>query len=133
MKPKTITLNITQALIDEATQKKSTTCMIAQAIRHAGGRSTHVTAENVSFNLGDSRFTYPLPARAAVELRKFDRDKKSVRPFRFALDGRSAFSRPVIKRPHATKRGPTKHRRHKRGPRRSERRYHGLRVIEVAH
>jgi hypothetical protein len=37
----------------------------------------------------------------------------------------------VIHRPHATKRGPTKHRKPLEA-RRSVRRFHGLRVIEIA-
>jgi hypothetical protein len=65
-------------------------------------------------------------------LYKFEQDKSLVRPFRVVLDGRAAFSRPVIRRPHATKRGPTKKQKHRKsGPRRSVRRFHGLRLIEV--
>jgi hypothetical protein len=37
----------------------------------------------------------------------------------------------VINRPYAAGRGPTKHRK-PLGPRRSMRRFHGLRVIEIA-
>jgi hypothetical protein len=129
---KSTTLKIPQDLIDEATSANSARCMIAQAVRlQLGGTSVNVTAESVSYNLDGNRYTHPLPARAAVELKKFDEDKTSVRPFQFVLDGRLAFARPVKKRPLATKRGPTTRRRNPAASR-SIRRFHGLRVIEVA-
>jgi hypothetical protein len=125
-------LNITQELISMAESANSARCMIAQAVRlQLGGTSVNVTAESVSYNLDGNRYTHPLPARAAVELKKFDEDKTSVRPFQFVLDGRLAFARPVKKRPLATKRGPTKQRRTPTASR-SIRRFHELRVIEVA-
>jgi hypothetical protein len=130
MKPKSLTLNITQKIIDEAVPLNSSKCMIAQAVRHAGGCSVNVTAESVTFNIDETRFTYPLPPKAAIELLKFEEDKRSVQPFRVVLDARRALSRPVDRRPHAVKRGPTK-KKQKPGPRRSVRRFHGLRVIEV--
>jgi hypothetical protein len=128
-KPKSLTLNITQKIIDEAVPLNSSKCMIAQAVRHAGGSSVHVTAETVRFNLGETRFTYDLPPKAVVELYKFEEDKHSVQPFRVVLDGRGASSRPV--RHHAGKRGPTKKKHQKSAPRRTVRRFHGLRIIEV--
>lgn len=136
-RPRQVTLKITQRLIDEATQKNSRTCMIAQAIRGIGGWSTHVTAESVSFNLGEKRYTYPLPPRAVVELLKFDKNKGAVSPFSIVLRGNTGFMRPVAQRPALGKR--TQKRKYKTkptgrpkgAPRRSERRYHGLRVIEV--
>jgi hypothetical protein len=72
-----------------------------------------------------------MPAKVAVKVLQFDEDKNTVRPFQFTLDGRRAFSRPVINRPYATKRGPTKQRKPLEA-RRSMRRFHGLRVIEIA-
>lgn len=130
---KTMTLKITQDLINEAMQKDSAKCMIAQAVRMAGGSSTRVTAEHVAFNIDDVRYTFPMPAKASVELLKFDHSKKDAKPFTITLDGRQGFSRPVIRHPERKGRGPTKAKRKPGFPkiRRSERRYHGLRVLEV--
>jgi hypothetical protein len=126
---KSMTINITQKAIDERVSKNSSKCMIAQAVRLAGGRSTHVTAESVTFNLGNTRYTFPLPAKAAVELLKFEEDKSTVAPFKLKL--RNGFERPVITRPHAKKRGPTKKQQRRSTACRTVRRFHGLRVIEV--
>lgn len=128
---KSLTLKITQKIIDDAVSKNSAHCMIAQAARMAGASSTNVTAEAITFNMGDMRYTYPLPARAAAELVKFDKNKKLAEPFQFTLDGRTAFERPVKHNPNAKKRGPTK-KRAKPTAKRSVRRFHGLRVIEVS-
>lgn len=134
-KPRSITVKISQEVIDEANSRDSSKCMIAQALRMAGASSTNVTAESASFNMDGMRYTYPMPAKAAVELIRFDTDKSLVKPFTFILDGRLGFSRPVIKRPN-NHRGKTKHAT-KSNPqlaaaRRTIRRHHGLRMIEVS-
>lgn len=149
---KTLKLKITADVIKGATAENSAKCMIAQAVRLAGGRSTHVTAESVSFNMGDKRYTYPLPAKAAVELIKFDTDKKSVKPFVVTLAGHTGFVRDVVKRgPKKKKKTQSKKGKkfdvtkvlkgaRKGGPtgthptgkaKRGVRRFHGLRVIEA--
>jgi hypothetical protein len=127
-KAKSITINITKEILEESVSADSSKCMIAQALRLKGASSVNVTAESVSFNMDETRFTYPLPARVAVKFLKFDESKNSIRPFSFQLQSQLAFSRPVIKCPNRTKRGPTKigH-----AYKRSKRRFHGLRVLEA--
>lgn len=145
---KTINLKITQKVIDVSSKSNSSKCMIARAVRIAGGRSIQVTRESVTFHLGEKRFQYPLPAKAAVELMKFDSNKKSVKPFVVTLSGASGYERPIIKHPGHSKGGGKKKKvvdvtkilkgsrktsdgkRH-RGPKRTNRRFLGLRVIEA--
>ena len=127
---KSFQVNITQEIINSASVADSSKCMIAQALRMRGCSSTNVTAESATFNFGDTRYTFPLPASAAVELMKFDQGKDGVKPFTFVLNGKTGFTRPINRNPPQAKRGPTK----KRGPnaaKRCKRRFHGLRVIEV--
>lgn len=128
---KTIAVRITPELIRDSVKEDSSKCMIAQALRLEGAHSVHVTTESASFNLGATRYTYPLPARAAKELIQFDRDKSKVRPFEFRINLDRAYSRPVLRRPNRKKRGPTVHRK-AQTVKRSKRRFHGLRIIEVS-
>lgn len=135
---KSITLNITQKIIDDAMEKDSGHCMIAQALRRRGAHSTRVTAEAATFNMSDGmRYTYPLPPKAVAKLIAFDQNKASVEPFSFILLGQQAYSRPVEIRgpaqPKAKAKVKTKpgKRRAKPAATRSIRRFHGLRVIEV--
>lgn len=128
-------ISVTQEMIDEGVAKISSTCMIAQALRHIGARSVHVTAESVSFNIGDMRHTAPLPPLAAAQLMLFDGTKKqrdSVQPFTFNLHGRTIFQRPIEKRPGAGPRGPNTGRSKASDKAKwGNRRFHGLRVIEL--
>lgn len=128
-----IDIEVTQAIIDEAKERNSSSCMIAQALRHAGASSTNVTAESASFNMAGFRYQYPLPARAAAALIKFDEDKSSVKPFKFRLAAAQGFVRPMKKRLDPKRAG--KKRRAKSKTRqqatRSNRRFHGLRMIAL--
>lgn len=130
-------VKVTQEVIDESIAKKSSSCMISQALRIAGASSTHVTAEHASFNMDGFRYTYPLPALAAAKLLAFDEDKTSVKPFKFTLSSNQGFVRPVRPRPDLSSNTPRpqKKKRAKSATRhkvtRSTRRYAGLRMIEV--
>lgn len=129
---KSHTINITQKILDKATPEDSGHCVIAQAVRKLGGKSVRVTAERVLFNLGGLRHDYPLPARAAVELVKFDRrGKKAIGPFKFVLSANTGTAVAVEKRKPQGPYKPRKKRGKKKGPRFCKRRFHGLRVIEV--
>lgn len=127
---KSITLKITKEIIKESVESDSSHCMIAQALRHIGAYSTNVTAEKAVFNLDGYRYIYPLPPKAVVQLIKFDQDKEQIRPFKFMLDGRYAFKKLIEKHPYARRRGPTKI-HHAPKYKRSKRRFHGLRIIEI--
>jgi hypothetical protein len=143
---KTLKLKITQKVIDESSKANSSKCMIARAVRLAGGRSIQVTRESVAFHMDDKRYSYPLPAKAAVELIKFDGNPKSVKPFVVTLHGASGYERPIIKTKGHSKGGSkakkidvTKVLRGSRkvvstkpakGAKRTNRRFLGLRVIE---
>lgn len=145
---KTLNLKITQKVIDDSSKANSSKCMIARAVRLAGGRSIQVTRESVAFHLGDKRYSYPLPAKAAIELMKFDSNPKSVKPFMVTLAGASGYERPIIKTKGHSKGGGkgkkkidvTKILRGSRkvvstkagkGAKRTNRRFLGLRVIEA--
>lgn len=142
---KTINLKITQKVIDASSKANSSKCMIARAVRLAGGRSIQVTRESVSFHLGDKRYSYPLPAKAAIELMKFDSSPKSVKPFMVTLAGASGYERPIIKTKGHSKGGSKAKKRldvtkvlrgsrkvvsiKPKGAKRTNRRFLGLRVI----
>ena len=141
---KTISLKITQKVINESSKANSSKCMIARAVRLAGGRSIQVTRESVAFHMGDTRYSYPLPAKAAIELMKFDGNPKSVKPFVVTLPGSSGYERPVIKYKGHSKGGGKKVDVTKilkgsrksvsikaKGGKRTNRRFLGLRVIEA--
>lgn len=106
--------------------------MLAQAIRKLGGSSTNVTAESVAFNMDGYRFTYPLPAAAAHELIKFDKNKKLTAPFKFVLHSNTGFIKPVVPRGKVKRKENEEPRRYTTPKvKRSWRRYHGLRTLEV--
>jgi hypothetical protein len=127
------TVNVTREIIDEATPLNSARCMIAQAVRHFGGTSTNVTAESVAFNLDGARYVYPLPAKAVVQLIKFDNKAgKAIRPFKFQLSANTGLMKEIQERePHGAHKKKTRKSKGKRDTVRTVRRFHGLRVIEV--
>ena len=141
---KTLTLKITQKVINESSKANSSKCMIARAVRLHGGRSIQVTRESVSFHMADKRYTYPLPAKAAVELMKFDANPKSVKPFVVTLSGASGYERPITKTKGHKNGGPKKKvdvtkilkgsrksvSTKAKGAKRTNRRFLGLRVIQ---
>jgi hypothetical protein len=109
---KQIYLNIGQDLIDKATPMNSRRCMIAQALRKQHGAwSIDVTADSIRFNLDEMRYMCSTPPDAAVNLIRFDRNRKVVKPFRILL--RNLFSKPVVrhgrrkKSKHTTKAAPS--------------------------
>lgn len=136
---RSFTLKVTEAVIVEATREDSAHCMIAVAVYQAGGRYPTITKETVSFNYHGTRYTYPLPAKAALELVRFDEGEKIV-PFVVQLAGNSAAVRPVRQRSHSRKkqngtllkgaRRKPRHNGHRR-IHRGHRRANGLRVLEV--
>lgn len=127
-KIKSLSLNITEPIIRKSIPKNATYCMIANPVRAKGKTSVRVTTEVVVFNDGIWRYTYQLPAKAAVNLIKFDAGKK-VAPFKTVLNAATASVRPVIFRgPNKRKRSPNKPRH---SVRRCIRRYHGLRQLIV--
>lgn len=126
---KSFNLTITQDLIAEATQKNSNYCMIAQALRYRGASSTNVTAETVRFNLDGVRYSYPLPAKAAAELLKFD-DGKSVKPSKLKISANTGFASPIRRSPKGYVKGPHRKKAAKSGVKQSTRRYQGLRMLE---
>lgn len=138
---RSFTLKVTAACITMAARENSVKCMIAQSVKEMGGRHPVVTRERVSFNLDGTHYSYPLPAKAAVELIKFD-EGKAVNPFVIQLHGATATTRPVQKSAPKTKKknvkailpkGARKKRSYhfKDGPHRGFRRADGLRMIEV--
>lgn len=129
---KTLTLDITRPIIMAATRKRASLCMIAKAVHQAGGRYPKVTSDTVSFNMGETRYTYPLPARAAVELRKFDDEGKlAVKPFKVVLAGNLASTRPVA-HPEAPDPDKVRKRRKSKAVRRTNERHNGKQVIKSA-
>lgn len=132
------TVSITKEILDSAVPENSGHCAIAQALRHMGASSTRVTADTVVFNMDNKRYTYPLPAKAAVELIKFD-EGKPVKPFKFILQGNCGTVMDVEERgPYKKLKGVTKKAKSSRGkrgksknPRFCVRRFHGIRVIHV--
>lgn len=138
---RSFTLKITQRCITVSSRENSVKCMIAQAVKDAGGHYPVVTKERVSFNKDGIHYSYPLPAKAAVELIKFDEGQK-VEPFIIQLQGATATTRPVPERKPPQRRksditkilkGARTRRKSDRtnGPHRGFRRADGLRMIEV--
>lgn len=136
---RSFTLKITQAVIAEAAREDSAKCLIAMAIHAVGGRYPAVSKEVISFNYHGTRYTYPTPAKAAMELVRFD-EGEEIAPFVISLSGHSASERPVhyvkkvVKRTQAKlPNGARRKRRHSGRTRihRGIRRANGLRVIEV--
>ena len=132
MSIRSFTIHVTKEAIDQAVQKDSRHCMIAEAIRLRGASSVHVTAEGARFNYEGTRYFYPLPAAVAEKLIRFDKGQK-IDPFDIVLNGNTGMVRPVIKKPHLGSSTP-RPQRAKRGPmkvKKSPRRYNGLAMIEV--
>lgn len=128
MKIQSITVNVSEEVLNNSTKAESSKCMIAQALRKKGAYSVNVTAESARFNLGDTRYHYPLPAKAAVKLIEFDKGN-IPEPFKFVLKANTGTCAPVA-RPVRKSRGKTKKQSTKPTTLRCKRRFHGLRVIE---
>lgn len=128
------TVHVTQEIINLATPENSARCVLAQALRHIGATSTRVTADNVSFNKDNKRYTYSLPAKAAVELVRFD-EGKSIKPFKFTLHGNCGTVMDVVKKapygPYKKKAKTKRAKRKSKSPRFCVRRFHGIRIIQV--
>lgn len=131
---KTYNVYVTREIIDNAERNDSAHCMAADAIRETidGVWSLDVSSELIRFNLGETRYMYPTPARVSVEAQKFDDDgPEAVQPFKFSLDGRQACSAPVIRygprgKPNKPRTSPN--RKRKPGVRWTKRRYSGLKT-----
>lgn len=105
MEPKHYVIKVTEEEIVESQKGHAGKCMVANAIRKSipGAESIDVTPDTVRFNLFDSnsgktyRYIYDTVGRAGVEILNFD-DDKEVKPFRFKLDARQAFTKEVKRR-----------------------------------
>jgi len=125
-----ITLHLTQDVIDRSESSHTGHCMIATALRERGARSINVSADNATFTVNDTRYCYLLPAEASLAVVQFDKDKRKVKPLRVKLT--NGFIKPPRTKT-STPRGPTKNRKPKRiGARYCVRRYHGMKVVKAA-
>ena len=123
-------VHVTHDLIADSVQQDSRHCMIAEAVRNRGFKGVVVTAETISFNDGQTRYMYPMPARIATKLLAFDAGKP-VKPFDITLNGNTALARPIYKRKPV---GPATQKRAKRGKRtvvKSTQRRNGIATIIV--
>jgi hypothetical protein len=100
-----MSLQVTKALIEQATAKESRTCMIAQAVRTAIPSARNVMVDLATIRFTDaknrSRYIYLTPHTVQQNLVDFDQGKP-VEPFRVRL--RLAQVAPAT----ATKNGKTK-------------------------
>ena len=142
MKPKSWNIAVDEPIIKRAQPNSQAHCLIAEAVRARipGAWSVRVTTEAVKFNLGGdyktydpeaTRFRYDLPSRVGIMAANFDKDRDSVKPFRFQLDARTATYAPVLWRGPASKpyQKRKRYRRTSAGRRCTERRHVGLAVV----
>ncbi len=143
LQPKNHTLRVAQEIIDYSEPGDAYKCMVANAIRKQipGSFSVDVTGEYAKFNLADdqgdvTRFIYQMPARAALELAKFDAEAEAslpstVKPFSFKLDNRQCYIQQVQKHAKQPGKKMTPNKGTKKACRQwaKARRRHGLKVI----
>lgn len=151
---RSISLSITQDVINRSMRGTHLKCLLAIAVRDylraeiaaAGGggegdggggggkkRQTmiSVTAERVSFTRGGWRYSYDLPAGVALRVKEWDEGAR-IEPFKFQLDGRYCSIRPVTVHPNrATKYKKETKPRAKPTARKCVHRFAGVRVLEV--
>lgn len=136
-------IRITQQLIDTAEQCDSVQCMIAIALRDQHDAwSIRIDDRLIRFNTGKKgtlearRHFAETPAWVAVELRKWEEDRQSIKPFSFTLDKNLINSDNVAQRGKAVRpykpRDPEWYQKMRAKPKRVKRRYAGRQGIHLA-
>jgi hypothetical protein len=110
-KPKSITLNINEGVIQRSKRQSTNYCLIATAVREQvrGAWSVNVKSDSVSFNQEGFRLKYTLCAADQLLAQAYD-DTGKAEPAKVHLHWRTCFVQPVVlKGPHKTPKA--KHRR----------------------
>lgn len=93
----TVTINVTQEIIDSAERSESRTCMISAAISAQVPRATNVLTDAATIRWSDPdrglRFTYLTPQSVRDALLDFDLGRH-VEPFSFVLRGKFVLPSP---------------------------------------
>lgn len=77
-------VNVTQEDIDNGLVGEATGCAIARAVnKHLSVKDEASVTGNAVFEVGGDK--YLLPKKGQMFVKRFDADKKSVKPFSFAL------------------------------------------------
>lgn len=76
-------IDVTQEDIDSGVQGSSYNCAIARALMRLGIGTAICVGGDSAFRVDKDK--YMLPKKGQMFVKKFDRNKKSVKPFSFAL------------------------------------------------
>lgn len=126
-------ISVTQKVIDKSVPGDCGHCLIAEALRAKGASSVNIDAQYARFNLDGLRYIFSVPASAAMQVILFDQaGPTAIKPFQLRLQ--NGFSKPVEKRGAHKKKStiPTVRKTATVVAKRSKRRYHGIRMIELA-